>query len=250
MNMKRLGVKLYGFTLIELLIVVAIIAILAAIAVPNFLEAQTRAKVARVKADHGSVATAVESYRVDNNQVPFGSLEWGLLGWLGIPADERRWGLIYRAFTSPIAYMTAIPRDPFMPSGGMATFGGKRRPGYPYMNYDSIKMATGYRLMSGSSMTHYEGAGLFILNGGDWMVNANSGHDFMMFSWGPKKDRGFGYITSPPAAKASGGPLKCMYYGLIHDLCQTDGIYDPTNGTVSNGYIVRTAKGIVTNWAH
>ena len=57
-----------GFTLIELLIVVAIIAILAAIAVPNFLEAQTRSKVARIKADQRSVATALEAYHVDGNK--------------------------------------------------------------------------------------------------------------------------------------------------------------------------------------
>jgi type II secretion system protein G len=59
-----------GFTLIELLIVVAIIAILAAIAVPNFLEAQVRAKVSRVKSDHRSLATAIESYYVDHGTYP------------------------------------------------------------------------------------------------------------------------------------------------------------------------------------
>lgn len=59
-----------GFTLIELLIVVAIIAILAAIAVPNFLEAQVRSKVSRAKSDIRTMATALESYAVDNNGYP------------------------------------------------------------------------------------------------------------------------------------------------------------------------------------
>ena len=86
-----------GFTLIELLIVVAIIAILAAIAVPNFLEAQTRSKVARVQNDLRNLATALESYRVDNNDY--------------IPHVDSQ--AEFNRLTSPIAYITSVPECPF-----------------------------------------------------------------------------------------------------------------------------------------
>ena len=56
-----------GFTLIELLIVVAIIGIIAAIAIPNLLNAIDRSKQKRTMADMRSVGTAVEEYAIDNN---------------------------------------------------------------------------------------------------------------------------------------------------------------------------------------
>jgi general secretion pathway protein G len=59
-----------GFTLIELLIVVAIIGIIAAIAIPNLLNAIDRGKQKRTMADMRSIGTAVESYAVDNNVYP------------------------------------------------------------------------------------------------------------------------------------------------------------------------------------
>jgi prepilin-type N-terminal cleavage/methylation domain-containing protein len=108
-----------AFTLIELLIVVAIIAILAAIAVPNFLEAQTRSKVARVMADHKSIATAQESYRVDNTQYIVG---WARLGevnpsWQYDFLRDKfvRWRLA--GLTTPVAYITSLPGTPFLPEG-------------------------------------------------------------------------------------------------------------------------------------
>ena len=59
-----------GFTLIELLIVVAIIGIIAAIAIPNLLNAIDRGKQKRTMADMRSIGTAIESYAVDNNVYP------------------------------------------------------------------------------------------------------------------------------------------------------------------------------------
>jgi len=62
--------KRHGFTLIELLFVVATIAILAAIAVPNFLEAQIRAKISRTHQDMAALTSALRSYYADHNRYP------------------------------------------------------------------------------------------------------------------------------------------------------------------------------------
>lgn len=93
-----------GFTLIELLIVVAIIGILAAIAVPNFLNAQTRAKVAKVQADFRNLSTAIEQYHLDNNDyMPYP--EWGG------NTDPR----YLNALSTPISYISSADSvsDPF-----------------------------------------------------------------------------------------------------------------------------------------
>src|SRR5690606_24337312 len=109
----------------ELLIVVAIIAILAAIAVPNFLEAQVRAKVSRVKNDHRAIATALESYYIDNNQY----VEQGDTTSNTFPTItdvNKVWGregqkAIAWRLSTPIAYLsstTSAFADPFFSSYG------------------------------------------------------------------------------------------------------------------------------------
>lgn len=92
-----------GFTLIELLIVVAIIAILAAIAVPNFLESQTRAKVSRVRSDMRAIATGLEAYFTDYNSYVNDSDN--ILGQDGYNGFAR--------LTTPVSYLTALAKDPF-----------------------------------------------------------------------------------------------------------------------------------------
>ena len=86
-----------GFTLIELLIVVAIIGILAAIAVPNFINAQTRAKISRVQSDQSAYALAMESYLLDHNS--------------RLPDQDRIWRI-----TTPVSYIASFNRDPFAPA--------------------------------------------------------------------------------------------------------------------------------------
>ncbi len=107
-----------AFTLIELLIVVAIIGILAAIAVPNFLNAQIRAKISRVYGDLRSIQTAIEMYTVDYGREILDTGEipnyWG---------DANH---VWKQLTTPRSYISPSAfTDPFVPetnpvSGGAA----------------------------------------------------------------------------------------------------------------------------------
>ena len=208
-----------GFTLIELLIVVAIIAILAAIAVPNFLEAQTRSKNSRCKADIRSIATAIEAYNVDYSKYPrdgiYYSSTWNSGGskWPGggtMSQTEVDTFLCLQSVTTPVAYMTAVP-DNVYPN---ATFGGY------YVGKPAEKW--------------------YVYWGAEWKqnmldFNPNStvykdmGPVWSVTSTGPDRSDNFGsYLIF--GEKTLNSINTWGMYGCL---------YDATNGTISAGDIVR-----------
>jgi type II secretion system protein G len=199
-----------GFTLIELLIVVAIIAILAAIAVPNFLEAQTRSKVSRCMADLRSIATAIESYRVDNSQYPFSS---GLNSSTHAVEYQNTEMSAYHKFispvlTTPVAYINTIPMDPFavqFPKGEARNYF------YVCLRIEKTRNLTPAWPGPGNS---FENRLQFL---GEWNI----------WGCGPDQDR----TDLGPAA--IGGASSTKWYL---------GYYDASNGTVSNGDIFRSQK--------
>lgn len=205
-----------GFTLIELLIVVAIIAILAAIAVPNFLEAQTRAKVSRAAADMRSMRTAIESYAVDHNRYP--ETDFGTFNIFQPGAGPLR-------LTTPISYITSIFRSPFKEEN----MGGGNKianviPTYLYVRRDPAR--------DGAGNVHPETPDNSPVNGAD------DNHDL---------DRAV-YIAqgvSGPALTAAraGGAWLLKSVGPDNvDNRNTMGnfarVYDATNGTISAGDLV------------
>jgi prepilin-type N-terminal cleavage/methylation domain-containing protein len=211
-----------AFTLIELLIVVAIIAILAAIAVPNFLEAQTRAKVARVMSDMRTYATGLEAYAVDYNKYP----PYHYTGYTNpyVPQDEffvgggtmsgstpnSGWepnGIAgYTSvwlITTPIAYLTSMPVDSFhpaLPSDPIHTHS------FVYVNWDYGSVVGAVPVLTAQQQIDLTGT-------------------WRMISAGPDKYRG------PAPGQLSINGISVFYTR-----------YDPSNGTVSLGNILRNQK--------
>jgi prepilin-type N-terminal cleavage/methylation domain-containing protein len=66
--LTKLNKKRGGFTLVEIMIVVAIIALLAAIAVPGFLRARKRSQASRIINDLRLIDAAVDQYAIENNR--------------------------------------------------------------------------------------------------------------------------------------------------------------------------------------
>lgn len=197
-----------AFTLIELLIVVAIIAILAAIAVPNFLEAQTRSKVSRALSDMRSVGVAVEAYAVDTNHYPCG------IYINETPQIKWTYGYLPTVLTTPVSYITSLPGDVFN-QGHFTIYNGA------LVRLDGGHPHTKYRF---SPRTPYTGPG------GVW-TGSSAATSYDKYLW-PLMTNGLG-ANAATFIIVSIGPDKVEdIIPAYHPLA-----YDPTNGTVSSGDI-------------
>ena len=77
--LNKLTTKRAGFTLVEIMIVVAIIALLAAIAVPGFLRSRKRSQAAKILNDLRMIDAAVDQYAIETSKVssaPVATADW------------------------------------------------------------------------------------------------------------------------------------------------------------------------------
>ena len=213
-----------AFTLIELLIVIAIIAILALIAVPNFLEAQVRAKVSRCYADMRTIATATEAYTVDWGRPPIGNKEADPGEGANPPPSWGQFGRTMRAYiqmTTPVAYLSTVPKDYF--NDKMKRVGSSGS----YGNEDWFRFET--------ASTNYLNTSTAMP---DIVLECRArGVSWWIFSLGPTQQwapPSGSYWSWAALAGRRDTATSARYKGFY---------YDATNGTMSWGRIVRSNLG-------
>ncbi|MBE7560830.1 prepilin-type N-terminal cleavage/methylation domain-containing protein [bacterium] len=215
-----------GFTLIELLIVVAIIAILAAIAVPNFLHAQIRARIARSLADMRNLGTGIEAFQVDYNitlldawddddaseRAKYPPLGLEVTVPTGSPGTRTMFTVLCPV-TTPVAYLASLPLDPFKTSatdpGGIQLMVGRT---YTYADQD------GHRGWGNND--HALGA-LFPINAAQLGLRPMQLNEWVLLGIGPD------------------GKLETLSQSILRGIP-----YDPSNGLVSEGDLTLRSTGM------
>jgi prepilin-type N-terminal cleavage/methylation domain-containing protein len=215
-----------GFTLIELLIVVAIISILASIAVPNFLEAQIRAKCARAQAEMRTIEFGLEAYVIDNNVYPV-ARDMSNPDPTKHANFDRPLSRRLLPITTPIPYLGALPRDIFP---AMSGWNGK-------------STSATLRLSSFDTYDYFDAQSDYDEDMNkldlkppqyDQCTDSTRGCGWRLASCGPDLWGSFGIVWGPRLSTVTGGK---------------EGFdYDPTNGSISNGDIVRTGGSRVRPW--
>lgn len=208
--------------MVELLIVVAILAILAAVAIPNLIEAQTRSKVSAAKSTIRTGTLALEMYAVDNSRYPpmrqiFPNDPLGLL------ASEQ-----LRVLSTPVAYLTSS-RELTDPFGTIQL----RGPSVASASMGSMSGGSGYQFPElrppnqHRSLLYYHFPTL-ANRFNEPRINVEA---VGLVSIGPdlRDSLGAFALVPPPVFQA-----RFARGGLLHPY---DTIYDPTNGTVSEGDI-------------